>query len=107
MYRNIYRQSKTMELGAELLELNCTVQSQELQIEDLRLKAAMYKANFFHQWELAKILQNQIEENRNACIGEFDGFSYASWRARAVYRTLEDMVRQGMITKADYSFCEV
>lgn len=107
MYGNIYRPSKTMELGAELLELNCTVQSQEIQIEDLRLKAAMYKAYFFHKWELGEILQKQIEENRDACVGEFDGLSYASWRARAIYRTLEDMVQQGMITREDYNSCKV
>ena len=107
MHGNIYRPNKTMELGLELLDLNYTVQSQELQIEDLRLKAAMYKASFFHDYKLAEILQKQIEENLNASIGEFDGFGYASWRARAVYRTLEDMVREEIITKADYNFCKV
>ena len=107
MYGNIYRPSKTMELGAELLELNCAVQSQELQIEDLKLKAAMYKAFFFHKFELGEKLQKQIEENRDACIGEFDGFCYASWRARAVYRTLENMVTHGLITESEYRFCKV
>ena len=39
-------------------------------------------------------------------IGEFDGFGYASWRARAVYRTLEDMFECGLITESDYNFCQ-
>ena len=107
MYGNIYRPSKTMELGAELLELNCTVQAQEIQIEDLRLKAANYKAYFFGKQKLAEALDKQIEENSNACVGEFDGFCYASWRARAVYRTLEDMVTHGLITESEYGFCKV
>lgn len=107
MYGNIYRPSRTMELGAELLELNCTVQAQEIQIEDLRLKAAKYKAYFFRKQKLAETLEEQIEENFNACVGEFDGFCYAFWRARAVYRTLEDMFRQGLITESEYIFCKV
>ena len=107
MYGNIYRPSRTMELGAELLELNCTVQAQEIQIEDLRLKAAKYKAYFFGKSKLAETLDKQIEENFNACVGEFDGFCYASWRARAVYRTLEDMVTHGFITESEYGFCKV
>ena len=44
----------------------------------------MYKAYFFHKSELAEILEKQIEENYDYWIGEFDGFCYASWRARAV-----------------------
>ena len=107
MYGNIYRHSMTMELGAELMELNHTVHSQGLVIEEYRLKAAMYKALFFGKSSLVEKLQNQVKENYDNCVGEFDGFCYASWRARAVYRTLEDMVRQGLITKSEYEFCNV
>jgi len=107
MYGNIYTPSRTMELGAELLELNCTVQAQEFQIEDLRLKAAKYKAYFWGKQKLAEVLDEQVEENFNACTGEFDGFCYASWRARAVFRTLEDMVTHGLISKSEYEFCKV
>lgn len=107
MYGNIYRPSRTMELGAELLELNHTVHSQELIIEEYRLKAAMYKALFFGKSALAEKLRNQIKENYDNCVGEFDGFCYASWRARAVYRTIEDMTTQGLITKEEYIFCDV
>lgn len=107
MYGNIYRSNRTMELGAELLELNYTVQAQEIQIEDLKLKAAKYKAYFFGKQKLAETLDKQIEENFNACVGEFDGFCCASWRAGAVYRTLKDMVTHGLITESEYGFCKV
>ena len=107
MYRNIYRHSMSMELSAELMELNHTVHSQGLIIEEYRLKAAMYKSLFFGKSSLAEKLQNQIKENYDNCVGEFDGFCYASWRARAVYRTLEEMVAHGLITESEYGFCKV
>ena len=50
--------------------------------------------------------EEQIKENYDYSVGEFDGFSYASWRANAVYRTLENMVYQGIITESDYRFCK-
>ena len=105
MYGNIYRNNASMSLGIELVELNQTVDVQQIQIEDLRLKAAKYKAYFYQKHELAEILQKQVEENRDACVGEFDGFCYSSRRACAVYRTLEDMVTQGIIPKSEYDFC--
>lgn len=90
-----------------LAKLSNMMDQQDLLITEYRLKAAMYKAYFFHKSELAEILEKQIEENYDHSVGEFDGFCYASWRARAVYRTLEDMVRQGIITKTEYEFCNV
>lgn len=48
----------------------------------------------------------QAEEIVDALTGEFDGFSYASWRANAVYRTLEDMLYEGIITEKEYRECE-
>lgn len=81
--------------------------AQELLIEEYRLKAAMYKAFFFGKSKLAEILQNQIKENYDNCVGEFDGMCYASWRAKAIYRTLEDMAKQNLITKSEYEFCQV
>lgn len=107
MYGNIYRPNRAMELGVELFELNHTVHAQELLIEEYRLKAAMYKAFFFGKSKLAEILQNQIKENYDNCVGEFDGMCYASWRAKAIYRTLEDMAKQNLITKSEYEFCQV
>jgi hypothetical protein len=103
----MYGEHLTVELGREILELNRTVESQGLFIEELRLKGAMYKALFFQKSILAEKLSHQITENYNNSVGEFDGFCFASWRARAVYRTLEDMVLQGIITKEEYEFCRV
>lgn len=77
------------------------------EVENLRIKAAMYKAYFFRNSILAEKLEKQSEENRDALIGEFDGFSYASWRANAVYRTLEDMCYEGLLTEKEYRECKV
>lgn len=93
------------ELGVGLMKLSDIIDSQELIIEKYRLKTAMYKAFFFHRSDLATNIQQQIMENNDAEIGEFDGLCYASWRANAVYRTLEDMAKQGLITKEEYNFC--
>lgn len=94
-------------LGLQLLESQEKLVSQEYEIENLRIKAAMYKAYFFRNSTLAEKLQKQSEENRNALIGEFDGFSYASWRANAVYRTVEDMFDEGLLTENEYRECKI
>lgn len=94
-------------LGLQLLESQEKLVSQEYEIENLRIKAAMYKAYFFRNSSLAEKLRKQSEENRNALIGEFDGLSYASWRANAVYRTLEDMCDEGLFTEREYKECKV
>ena len=107
MMEDVYKRRGTMDFAFELINLNKTIEAQEIMIDELELKAAMYKANFFHKYDLAEKLQNQIMENYHHCVGEFDGFCYASWRAKAVYRTLVDMYRENMITKEEYSFCEV
>ena len=104
---DFYRRSMTMDFGMELVNLNRTVAQQEVIIDKLTLTAAMYKANFFGKYELAVKLQNQIEENYDYCVGEFDGFCYSSKRARAVYRNLDSMCRKGLITEDEYRFCEV
>ena len=107
MREEFYRRNMTMDFGMELINLNKTVEQQEIIIDELELKAAMYKANFFHKYDLAKKLEEQITENYNHCVGEFDGFCYCSRRARAVYRTLVDMYREHLITEEEYRFCEV
>ena len=107
MMENFNRRSMAMDFSIEIINLNKTVKAQEIMIDELELKAAMYKANFFQKYDLAEKLQAQITENYNSCVGEFDGFCYASWRARAVYRTLVDMYRDNIITKEEHSFCEV
>ena len=83
------------------------IKEQQLDVEDYKLKAAMYKAFFFHRHSLGEKLQAQVRENLDARVGEFDGWVYASWRAKAIYRTLEDMVRCGLISLSEYDFCQV
>lgn len=106
-FGNRIKRSSLGNLGLQLLESREKLVSQEYEIEDLRIKAALYKAYFFRNSSLAEKLQKQSEENRDALIGEFDGFSYASWRANAVYRTLEDMCDEGLLTEREYKECEV
>lgn len=78
----------------------------EVENEILRIKTAKYKALFFGKYDLAERLDKQITENRNNLIGEFDGFGYCSWRAKAVFRTLENMYDEGIITESEYNFCD-
>lgn len=107
MREDYYRRNMTMDFGIELINLNKTVAQQEMIIDELMLKAAMYKASFLGKHNLANKLSKQITENFNSCIGEFDGFCYVSWRANAVYRTLDDMLKEKLITEEEYRFCKV
>lgn len=107
MMEDFNRRSMTMDFGMELINLNKTVAQQKMIIDELMLKAAMYKASFFGKHNLANKLNEQIVENLNSYVGEWDGFCFASWRARAVYRNLEDMLREDLITQEEYAFCEV
>lgn len=92
-------------LGFELVNTQRELVCQEYEIEKLRIKAAMYRALFFHRFDLAKRLRDQNEENDNALIGEFDGFSYASWRRDAIFRSLKDMYVDGLLTEEEYREC--
>ena len=67
----------------------------------------MYYSFHMRRWDLGKKLNEQLRENSNAIIGEFDGFCYFSRRASAIYRTLEDMLRDGIITREEYNFCNI
>lgn len=89
----------------ELTDMNETNKEYKIKIVELKLKAAMYKAYFYHKSNLAEKLNDQIVENLNHCIGEFDGFCYSSSRANAKYKTLEDMVMENIITDDEYDFC--
>lgn len=99
------RRHYAVNLGRELLELNATVEAQEKEIEVLRVNAAKWKAHFFGRRKLADKIDCQDSENLDALTGEFDGFCYCSRRANAVFRTLEDMLRDGLITREEYDFC--
>lgn len=99
------KHSRIENLGFELMNTQRKLVYQEYEIEKLRIKAAMYHAFFFHNSDLAKRLRDQNEENNDALIGEFDGFSYASWRRDAVFRSLEDMYSDGLLTEKEYREC--
>lgn len=106
-FGNRIEKSPLGNMGLQLLEAQEKLVSQEYEVEKLRIKAAMYKAHFFRNSILAEKLEKQSEENRDALIGEFDGFSYASWRANAVYRTLENMFDEGLLTENEYRECKI
>lgn len=78
-----------------------------MRILELKQLCIKHISFVFRNSTLAKKLEKQSEENRDALIGEFDGFSYASWRANAVYRTLEDMCDEGLLTEKEYRECKV
>ena len=73
-------------LGFELVNTQRELVCQEYEIEKLRIKAAMYYAFFFRNSDLAKKLRDQNEENTNALIGEFDGFSYVYERMKTAFQ---------------------
>lgn len=108
MYRNKYAERKfeAIDFGMNIVEMHMKLSQQESKIELLRIKAAKYKAYFFHKFELAEKLEKQERENEDALVGEWDGMCYASWRAKAVFRTLEDMRDEGTITESEYKECE-
>lgn len=101
------RYGLTFELENELRMNRQELEHLSIAVEEYRMKAAMYYSFHMHRWELGKKLNEQLQENRDAIIGEFDGFCYASWRANAVFRTLEDMVHDGIISREEYNFCNI
>lgn len=106
-FKNRIGNSPLGSAGLELLNAQEKLISQEYEIEMLRIKAAKYKAFFFHDWDLGKKLENQREENEDAVVGEFDGYCYASWRANEIFRTLEDMYNEGLLTEDEYNKCRI
>lgn len=97
------RESQLGSLGLELTNSQYRLISQEYEIELLRIIAAQYKAFFFHNCDLGEKLQKQQEENKDALVGEFD----LSRRAFAVFRTLEDMYDEGLLTEDEYNKCRI
>lgn len=105
-FKNRIENSPLGSAGLKLLNAQEKLISQEYEIELLRIIAAQHKAFFFHNWDLGEKLQKQREENKDAVVGEFDGHCYASWRANAIFRTLEDMYNEGLITESEYRECK-
>lgn len=95
------------ELERDLVYINRKVRVQNTELVELRLKAAKYKALFYGKYDLGKRLDKQIQENLDAEVGEWDGFAYCFWRANAVYRTLENLRDERIITGEEYQFCSL
>lgn len=83
------------------------ISSLSSELENYRISAAKYKAMFYGKHDLAEKLEMQERENRDASIGEWDGFCYASWRAKAKFRTLEDMLKDGFLNEKEYEICNI
>ena len=65
-FGNRIERSPLGNMGLQLLEAQEKLVSQEYEIENLRIKAAIYKAYFFRNSILAEKLEKQSEENRDA-----------------------------------------
>ncbi len=95
-----YRLSENNRLVQEITDNNrCLISleiSLEKYIEHLRIERAMYKAAVFHKWELNNTLQKYRDENVLS-----DG-SY-----RQEFLTLEDMLRNDILSDDDYEFCRL
>lgn len=101
------RYGLAFELENELRANRQELEHLSVALEEYRIKAAMYYSFHMRRWDLGKKLNEQLRENSNAIIGEFDGFCYSSRRASAIYRTLEDILRDGIITREEYNFCNI
>ena len=79
----------------------------ELQFEytNLKFKAAMYKAQAFHMWDLADKLAKQIDSNHRATNNGFNGFCY-HYDPNAEYLDFDDMYKNGILNEEEYRFCK-
>lgn len=103
----MYKDRPGLDIAYDYIELYNENVNKEYEIQRYRLEAAMYKAYFYGKRYLAEIIYNQLNENENYRIGDFDGFCYCSKRANAVFRSLEGMRRSGIITNDEYNFCNI
>lgn len=80
----------------------------ELQLEcvELKFKAAMYKAQAFHMWDLADKLMNQIDSNYRSVNNDmFNGLCY-HYNPTAEYLDFKDMYERGILNEKEYKFCK-
>lgn len=101
------RYGLAFELENELRMNRQELEHLSIAVEEYRIKSAMYYSFHMRRWDLGKNLNEQLRENMDAVIGEFDGFCYSARRASAVYRTLDDMFRDRIITREEYNFCNI
>lgn len=91
-----YRLSESSRLAQEVVDNNMRLISLEKYAEQLRIERAMYKATVFHKWELNDILKKCRDENV---------ISDGSYRHH--FLTLEDMLRNDILSESDYEFCSL
>lgn len=89
-----YTLSESSRLAQEVVDNNRRLISLEKYTEQLRIERAMYKAAVFHKWELNDTLQKRRDENV---------LSDGSYRHQ--FLTLEDMLRNDILSDDDYEFC--
>lgn len=80
----------------------------ELQLDyvEMKFKAAMYKAQAFHMWDLADKLMNQIDSNSRSVNNDmFNGFCY-HYDPNAEYLDFKDMYEKGILNEEEYEFCK-
>lgn len=91
-----YRLSESSRLAQEVVDNNMRLVSLEKYAEQLRIERTMCKAVAFHKWELGGILQKRRDENV---------LSDGSYRHH--FLTLEDMLRNDVLSDSDYEFCSL
>lgn len=101
------RMDELYRFGADIRDICDELDAYKKKYEIQRIKSAKYYSFHMHRWSLGNRLDDQIQENQDALIGEFDGFCYSSRRANAIFRTLEDMVSDGIITGEEYNLCRI
>ena len=70
-FGNRIERSPLGNMGLQLLEAQEKLVSQEYEVENLRIKAAMYKAYFFRNFILAEKLEKQSEETEMQLLESF------------------------------------
>lgn len=101
------RMDELYRFGSDMMDICDELDAYKKKYEIQRLKTAKYYSFHMHRWNLADKLDDQIQGNQDALIGDFDGFCYSSRRANAIFRTLEDMVSGGIITVEEYNLCRI
>lgn len=94
-------------LGRDIVSMELKIRYLLYQAEQYRLIAAKYKADFLGKDMLAIELDNRIRENGySAYEGGFDGLGSSSSYDMAYFKTLDDMLRENIISEQEYDFLD-
>ena len=86
------------DFGQDLMDLVAAYRALQNEYVRCKLIAALFKAYYYNEDDIAKKLEKQLDENRNSLTDEYSNY---------VYRTLNDMNHDGIITDKEYGFCNV